>query len=398
MNIVKAPLILRMRSFWGFALIISLSMLMHPSSTFANSLRGHVNDDDAIHIATTICGSVNNVLARGMLASMMMNADAKSVHLHLIVDSIKHAAYQQQVGTYQKYFKAVKLYDVENLKNQSQLMPLYESGRYTCAHMRLFYSELFPNIDYLLYVDTDTLVLGALSELWKLRLKHKTFMAALDVNVPEGARANYRPQYLNKDKKHFYYPTGINTGVMLMNTQRMREKNITGYNLQRLNDENVRYADQDILNTYAYYHPGKISILPCHWNKRFYSKCDNQSSYHYFQNNTGIIHGCNHEFFTSKLTFGYKLWEHYEKVYSDFTNSSMDIFVNGDMLEEPGQRAVFYIDEGKRRQVAGASTLISLGLDFDQVQFVSATIMNRIPLGERLVDASGVNHLKHHLN
>jgi lipopolysaccharide biosynthesis glycosyltransferase len=384
-------------------LLVLLSSSQASSNLESSTPPGSLSDD-SIHIATTICGVVNNVLARGLLASLMLNPQAKRISLYVLFDPANYASIQDKSDfkIYQERLRQVKIFNVDDLKNQTHVMPQYETGRYSCAHMRLFYSEYFPEIDYILYIDTDALVLGDLNDIWKYSLnhqifRHKSFGAALDLNVPEAKRMNYPPHYLNKAKKHFYFPTGINTGVLLMNLRRMRAHNITGESLQRLNDENVQYADQDILNTFAYYQPEEIFVLPCHWNKRYYSKCNDISTEHYFQNDTGILHGCNHEFLNSRkeLRFGYDLWEHYENEYTLLTNSSMDAFPDGTMLQVVGQRSVFYMDEGKRRQMNGINTLISLGLDFDQVQIVSESIMNRIPLGDRLYDKAGVHYLQH---
>jgi hypothetical protein len=43
----------------------------------------------------------------------------------------------------------------------------------------------------------------------------------------------------------------------------------------------------------------------------------------------------------------------------------------------------------------GVQTLISLGLDLDQVINIHGTILDHIPLCEWLYDASGVNFRKH---
>lgn len=67
---------------------------------------------------------------------------------------------------------------------------------------------------------------------------------------------------------------------------------------------------------------------------------------------------------------------------------------NGTLLQSYNSRSVFYMDEGLRRPMNGVNTLLSLGLDFDAVNFIRHEDLYSIPEGEILYDKENVNYLK----
>lgn len=89
-----------------------------------------------------------------------------------------------------------------------------------CAAQRLFLPSMLTHIDSVLYMDTDTLFLSPVSEIWKYFGQfNSTQLAALS---PEHEDPNVG--WYNRFAKHPYYgPLGVNSGVMLMNLTRMRE-------------------------------------------------------------------------------------------------------------------------------------------------------------------------------
>ena len=56
----------------------------------------------------------------------------------------------------------------------------------------------------------------------------------------------------------------------------------------KINDEEPKLADQDILNSYLYYNPSEIVILHCRWNKRKAEWCLGPDNSEYYLNNTGM--------------------------------------------------------------------------------------------------------------
>lgn len=80
---------------------------------------------------------------------------------------------------------------------------------------------ILKEVDSLLYVDTDIIFLQPVEEIWKLLSDfNSTHLAAM---APEHEEP--RIGWYNRFARHPYYgKTGVNSGVMLMNMTRLREK------------------------------------------------------------------------------------------------------------------------------------------------------------------------------
>lgn len=152
--------------------------------------------------------------------------------------------------------------------------------RFACASYKLSLPEMLPkDWTHVLSLDMDVIVYKDLVPMWKEAVAQSGVMlwAALemaDVST-DGLRKQetYNLWYLQHNKTHYIRPSGINTGVMIYNLALMREANITANYWLTANDEPSPLPDQDVLNTWGYYNPTKVSILNCEWNARKSSKC-----------------------------------------------------------------------------------------------------------------------------
>ncbi|KAG2459748.1 GXLT1 xylosyltransferase, partial [Polypterus senegalus] len=88
-------------------------------------------------------------------------------------------------------------------------------------HLKFQETIILKDVDSLLYVDTDILFLQPVDEIWSfLKEFNSTQIAAM---APEHEEP--RIGWYNRFARHPYYgKTGINSGVMLMNMTRIREK------------------------------------------------------------------------------------------------------------------------------------------------------------------------------
>ncbi len=129
------------------------------------------------------------------------------------------------------------------------------------------------------------LVLEDLYRLWEFtqqRKSNKIFGGVVEYN------GTPPPSYhIFGSKKHYYPLTSLNTGILYYNFKRMRKKNITSETFLETNDEPSNLLDQDIINTWAYYNQEEIFEIPCQWNKRLRSNCED----YLYKNDTGILHG-----------------------------------------------------------------------------------------------------------
>lgn len=125
-------------------------------------------------------------------------------------------------------------------------------------------------IEKVIYIDSDTLVLKDISELYSIELNDKTIGACIDIASD---------QHVNR--MHLEQGFAINGGVLLMDIPKMNKLDWVS-DANRLNEEGkIHWVDQDVLNILL---DGQIKLIDLKWNV--------QSGY--FQNSykghVGIVH------------------------------------------------------------------------------------------------------------
>ena len=128
-------------------------------------------------------------------------------------------------------------------------------------YFRLFIPDMFPEYDKGIYIDSDIVVPGDISELYNIELGNNLIGACSDksvVNVPE--LVNYMENAVGVNKHEY-----INSGVLLMNLKEMREKEFSKRFLELLNKYHFDCIapDQDYLNAMC---NGKILYLDEEWD------------------------------------------------------------------------------------------------------------------------------------
>jgi Lipopolysaccharide biosynthesis proteins, LPS:glycosyltransferases len=126
---------------------------------------------------------------------------------------------------------------------------------------RLFIPAMFPEYEKGIYLDSDIVVPGDISELYDVELYGNLLGAAVDpvvVHIPE-FRRHARDRVGVECHQYF------NSGVLLMNLEKLREVDLDRRFLELLN----RYhfdciaPDQDYLNAMCF---GKVTYLPATWD------------------------------------------------------------------------------------------------------------------------------------
>jgi lipopolysaccharide biosynthesis glycosyltransferase len=108
---------------------------------------------------------------------------------------------------------------------------------------RIFLPELRPELDRILYLDSDLLVLDSVVELFDSELLGNRVAAVTNVFQPNHL---HRPAELGLAHPHDYF----NAGVLLMDLERMRQGDCTSALISygRRNAGRIDWRDQDVLN------------------------------------------------------------------------------------------------------------------------------------------------------
>ncbi|CAB1313419.1 unnamed protein product [Coregonus sp. 'balchen'] len=190
--------------------------------------------DERIHLAVVACGPrLEETLT--MLKSALLFS-TKPLHFHIFADDHLHGSFRESLDLWPSVFQTrfnYTTYPITFLReNAKEWKKLFKP----CASQRLFLPLILKDVDSLLYVDTDILFLQPVEEIWSLlSLFNSTHLAAM---APEHEEP--RIAWYNRFARHPYYgKTGVNSGVMLMNMTRIREKYFKS-----------------------------LYVFPCHWNYR----------------------------------------------------------------------------------------------------------------------------------
>jgi len=122
---------------------------------------------------------------------------------------------------------------------------------------RLFIPEMFPQYDRGIYLDADTIVPGDISRLWQEDLGDNYLGCIIDSSIADNEiLAEYTKTAVGVPVTEY-----INSGVLLMNTKKLRELNFGEKFLELYNKYqfDVVAPDQDYLNAMCY---GHIQHLP----------------------------------------------------------------------------------------------------------------------------------------
>jgi lipopolysaccharide biosynthesis glycosyltransferase len=115
------------------------------------------------------------------------------------------------------------------------------------TYLRLTIPDLFPDLDRVVYLDTDLVVNADLGLLWEIPLGDNFALAVREMGFPTvslGLPQTYRKLGLDAETPYF------NAGIMVMNLRRWREERVVPRVLAytRENEDTILCADQDGIN------------------------------------------------------------------------------------------------------------------------------------------------------
>lgn len=148
-------------------------------------------------------------------------------------------------------------YYIEELQEK-----LYTRDYYTkTTYYRLLIPNLYPQYDKAIYLDSDIVVLGDISELYNEDVENNLVGA-----IPDGSVRKLKEfsEYVERVIGMADYKNYFNAGILLMNLKEMREFEFQSKFLYLL--ENMKYSvaqDQDYLNRIC---KGRTKILDAGWN------------------------------------------------------------------------------------------------------------------------------------
>ncbi|CAG2107088.1 unnamed protein product [Medioppia subpectinata] len=138
-----------------------------------------------------------------------------------------------------------------------------------CASQRLFYPILLPNYDSVIHIDSDSIFLQPVNELWqhfqRMNGSESVAMAPDNTNPNTSWYKNY-----NTGRHRIPTPTlySLNTGVILMNLTRMRETDFFGHLEPIIGTygSRINWFVNDFMSIYLHQFPDRYLNVSCRWN------------------------------------------------------------------------------------------------------------------------------------
>lgn len=179
------------------------------------------------------------------LTSIIENASKDYIYnVHIlntnISENMKDVAYRLQNDNFNIIFNDVSEY-LDSISDRLPIRDYYSKTTY----FRLFISEMFPEYNKAIYIDSDTIVLGDISELYNHDLK-KNFVGACheQAMVQEDVYGTYCEQVVGVDRNKFF-----NAGMLVINCDQFRKNNVLDRFIKLLGEYNfVVTQDEDYLN------------------------------------------------------------------------------------------------------------------------------------------------------
>ncbi|KAL3195621.1 hypothetical protein MRX96_001757 [Rhipicephalus microplus] len=137
-----------------------------------------------------------------------------------------------------------------------------------CSTQRLFLPNMLPDVDAVLYADTDVIFLHPIEDFWRMFYAMNEYQMAGMAPETENLENNY---YLKRKVFHPYVqPSGLNAGLMIMNLTRLRAFDLEDHITRQLEEfqDRISFGDQDLLNVLFAQYPQGLFTFSCRWNYR----------------------------------------------------------------------------------------------------------------------------------
>lgn len=191
--------------------------------------------------------------------------------LHVdIVEEMQQKIMEMAESYFEICFVNVKEY-LESIDDRLPIRDYYSKTTY----YRMFIAQMFPEYDKAIYIDSDTVVLGDIAQLYAKDMGEKYVGAAREqVMVQTDVYGEYAEKVLGIDRNYYF-----NAGLLLINCKAFRENQILERFIQLLDEYTfVVTQDEDYLNLLC---KDKVLWLEQQWNVEVFGEIDfDESTFH----------------------------------------------------------------------------------------------------------------------
>ena len=198
--------------------------------------------------------------------SLIANASKEfSYDIHILCTKISEDKKQKVIKLANENFKIYFDDVTDYLKSISYRLPIRDYYSKT-TYYRLFISEMFPELDKALYLDSDMIVLGDVSELYNQNIGENYIGACNEqAMVQTDVYGTYVEKCIGLDRNKYF-----NAGMLLINCAQFRKQKILDQFIRLLHEYSfVVTQDEDYLNFIC---KDKVFWIENSWNVETYGK------------------------------------------------------------------------------------------------------------------------------
>lgn len=231
-----------------------------------------------------------------------------------VCEEMKEIAYNMANENFKVEFCDV----TEYLKSINDKLPIRDYYSKT-TYYRLFIAEMFPEYDKAIYIDSDTVVLGDMSELYSYDLGDNYVGAANEqVMIQVDTYGEYVEKVLGINRHQFF-----NAGLIIINCDQFRKNHVLDQFVQLLHTYNfIVTQDEDYLNLIC---KDKVCWIKQQWNTEVFGEIAYDEStfclLHYIMvSKPWHYEGCRYEEYFWKYAKMTPVYEEVLKVLHDYTD------------------------------------------------------------------------------
>ena len=196
------------------------------------------------------------------LQSLIDNASKEYNYCIKVLHTNVKEEHMKQIKKYENEYVNIEFVDLnyylEKVKDK-----LYTRDYYTnTTYFRLFIPELYPEYDKAVYIDSDTVTLADIADLYNTDMGDN-----LIAGIPDGAvqAIPVFQEYVEKVVGVIDYNNYFNAGIIVMNLKALREYKFQEKFLYMLGKIKFEVAqDQDYMNRLC---KGRVKLLGFEWNR-----------------------------------------------------------------------------------------------------------------------------------
>lgn len=234
---------------------------------FAKMVRkGNLTDTKKIIPIFYACDNAFVKFTAVSIKSLILNSSKEFIYRIYILNTGIDEQLKSNVEELQTENVKIKFVDVrEKIEKIDAALPLRDYYSKT-TYFRLFIAEMYPEHDKALYIDSDTVVVGNVADLYSVDVEDNYVGACNEqVMVQTEVFGNYVEKVLGINRNNYF-----NAGILLINCKMWRQENVVKQFVDLLKIYNfVVTQDQDYLNVICH---NKVKWLSQEWNVEVYGE------------------------------------------------------------------------------------------------------------------------------